>query len=123
MAVMFSSPSRDDCSPGTLCDDGFHPRQEVGSTLFIEPDILHTRTVGDAVDHDRQTLHIRLPAGRATVVEDDRPGAILCQSSFDFPHQLLTPFLVGFGRLLIDQPVHLGIAVTVVVQLAAAPVI
>ena len=64
-----------------------------------------------------------LPAGRAAVVEDNWPGAVLRQSPFDLPHQLLAPVLVGLGRLLIDQAVHLGIAVAVVIQLAAAPVI
>jgi hypothetical protein len=81
------------------------------------------RTVGDAVDHDCQSFHPRLPAGRAAVVKEDRSGAVFRQLPFDLPDQLLAPFLASLGRLAIDQLVHLRIAVTVIVQFAAAPVI
>src|SRR5437764_15220367 len=63
-----------------------------------------------------------LPAGGAAVVEDDGSSAILRQFPFDLPHQLLALFLVGLDRLTIDQLVHLGAAVTVIVQLGTAPV-
>src|SRR6516225_8470074 len=94
-----------------------------GPLLLVEPGVFHTRTIGDAVDHDRQALHVGPPAGGAAVVEDDRPSAVLRQSSLDLPHQLLAPFLVGLDRLPINQLVDLRIAVTVIVQLTAAPVI
>ena len=54
--------------------------------LFVEPDVFHARAIGDAVDHYRQTLHIRLPAGRAAIVKDDRSGAVLRQFPLDLPH-------------------------------------
>jgi len=94
-----------------------------GPPLFVEPDVFQTRTVGDAVDHDRQPLHPSLPASRAAVVKDDRSGAILRQLPFDLPDQLLALFLVGLDRLSVDQLVDCRTAVTVIVQLAAAPVI
>src|SRR5439155_13577198 len=69
-----------------------------------------------------QPLHPRLPAGRATVVTDDRPGAVLRQPPLDLPHQLLALLLVSLGRLLFDQLVYFGAAVTAKVQFATAPV-
>jgi len=35
------------------------------SSLFVEPDVFHTPAIEDAVDHDRVSLDIRLPAGRS----------------------------------------------------------
>jgi hypothetical protein len=49
--------------------------------------------------------------------------AVLRQSSLDLPHQFLAPLLVGLGRLLIDQFVHVRVAITVIVQLTAAALI
>ena len=63
--------------------------------LFVEPDILHAPAVEEAVDHDRQPLDLRLPAGREAVVEEDRPSAILLQFLVDVPHQMAALFLVG----------------------------
>src|SRR4051812_11077934 len=65
---------------------------------------------------------MRLPAGCAAIVEDDRSSAVLGQFPFDLPDQLLALSLVGLDRLPIDQLVHLGAAVTVIVQLGTAPV-
>jgi hypothetical protein len=61
-----------------------------------------------------------LPAGRTAVVKDDRPGAVFRQLLLD--HQLLALLRVGRDGLPIDQFVDLGTAVTVIVQLPAAPV-
>ena len=46
--------------------------------LPIQPDILHTKVVDDAVDHHRPILYLWLPAVRETIVEDDRPSSVLC---------------------------------------------
>src|SRR5439155_4105233 len=73
----------------------------------IEPDVFHPVAVVDAVDHRRQPLDVRLRAGPAARVEDDRPGALLGQTPFDLPDQLLAFFRVGLGRLLVDQLVDL----------------
>ena len=51
--------------------------------LLVEADVLHAPTIGDAVDHDRQPLHMRLPAAATSIVKDDRPGAVLCQLPLD----------------------------------------
>src|SRR6266849_10864657 len=80
-------------------------------TLLVEPDVFHACTVGDAVDHDCQPFHPRLPAGCAAVVKEDRSGAVLRQFALYLPHQLLALFLVGLDGLLIDQLVHFGAAV------------
>src|SRR5690349_4785731 len=65
---------------------------------------------------------MRLPTGRPTVVKNDWSSAILRQLSFDLRYQLLALVLVSLDRLTIDQLVHLGAAVAVVVQLGTAPV-
>src|SRR5215469_2814034 len=90
--------------------------------LLVEPDVLHTPAVGNAVDHDRQPFHIGLPAAATSIVKDDRAGTVLGELPFDFPNQSSARLLIGLSRLLIDQLVDLRIAVAVVVQISAAPV-
>src|SRR5215472_7478736 len=90
--------------------------------LLVEPDVLHAPTVGDAVDHDRQPFHIGLPAAATSIVKNDWPGTVLCQLPFDLPNDLLSLFLIGLSRLLIDQLVDLRTAMTIVVQIPAATV-
>src|SRR6202022_3607852 len=85
------------------------------SHLFVEPDVLHAPIVDDTVDHHRPALYRRLPAIGEAVVEDDRAGPVLCQLSFDLPHQLPTRSRVGFHRLPIEQLFELGIAIAGVV--------
>src|SRR6516165_5920586 len=63
-----------------------------------------------------------LPTARAAVVKDDGAGDIIRQYPFDLPHQLLAFLQVALDRLLLDQPVYLRIAVTVIIQLGTAPV-
>src|SRR5262249_57804990 len=57
--------------------------------LIFEPEVFETRAVVDAVDHQRQPFHPRLPAGGLTGIEDDRTNVVLGQSPLDLPHQLL----------------------------------
>src|SRR5215471_1773514 len=45
--------------------------------LFVEPDVLPAIAVEDAVDHQCQPLHLRLPARSAAAVEYDRSGTVL----------------------------------------------
>src|ERR1700730_7397314 len=49
--------------------------------LLVEPQLLEAPAVVDAVYHDGQSLHPRLPARAATRVKDHRPGTILGQAS------------------------------------------
>src|SRR5215472_3260610 len=51
--------------------------------LFVEPDVFHAPAVKDAVDHDRQPLDIGLPAGPAFCIENDWPGAVFGELSFN----------------------------------------
>src|SRR5437899_5577432 len=102
---------------------GYSFRVTLLEHLFVEPDVFHAPAVEDAVDHDRQPLDMRLPAARAAVVKDDRPGAVFRQFALDLPYQLLALLGVGLDGLPIDQRVHLGTAVAVIVQLPTAPVI
>ena len=63
--------------------------------LLIEPDVFHAPAVEDAVDHDSQPFHIGLPASRAPVVKDDRPGPVIGQLPFDLPDEMFALFGVG----------------------------
>src|SRR6516225_2715402 len=90
--------------------------------LLVEPDVLHAPAVGNAVDHDRQSFYIGLPAAATSIVKDDRASTVLGQLPFDFPNQSSARLLIGLCRLLIDQLVDLRIAVAIVVQVSAAPV-
>src|SRR5262245_29510460 len=74
------------------------------------------------MDHEGQSRHSRLPAGRAAVVKDVRARTVLSQFPLDPPHHPLALFLIGLTRLPVDQLVHLGATVSIVVQFAAAPV-
>jgi hypothetical protein len=67
------------------------------------------------------TVH-PLPTHRATVVKDDRPGAVFGQLSLNFPQQLLALLGVRLNGLPLDQFVDLSTTIAVVVQLPAAPV-
>src|SRR5207237_574954 len=71
--------------------------------------------VVDAVDHRRQPFDIGLRAGAAARVENDRPGSLLGQPSFDLPYQLLAFCRIGLGGLPVDQLVDLRIAIAGVV--------
>src|SRR5205823_12578810 len=81
----------------------------------VEPDILKSRGVVDAVHAGRQPLDVRLPAVCRLVVEQDRSGIVLDQLPLDFPHQLLALVDVRFSRLFFDQRIDLAIAIAGVV--------
>src|SRR5260370_27698024 len=102
-----------------------HAEFPVHSTLrrFVGPIVLHAPAVEDAVDHYRQPLHPRLPARRAAAVIDDRPGAVLRQLPFDLPSDLLPILPVGFHRLLVDQLVHVRVAISIIVHFRTTRVV
>src|SRR6266436_7394077 len=91
--------------------------------LLVEPQVLEARAVVDAVDHQGQTLDLRLPAGRLTGIEDDRANIVLGQPFFDLPHHFLAFLPVRLHRLPIYQLVELRIAIAGVVTVRAAHVI
>src|SRR5215813_10771905 len=68
----------------------------VSKELPVEPQIFVARAVVNAVDHDGQALHLRIPAGRGAVVVDHRAGAVLLQLLVDLPHEPLALFGIGF---------------------------
>ena len=53
--------------------------------LLVEPDIFQTPAVEQAVDHQRQSFDVGLPAGTAFRIEDDRAGAVFGKLSLDRP--------------------------------------
>jgi len=74
-------------------------RQHEWAHLFIEPDILHAGTVEDAVDHDREALDVRLPAGGAAIEKDDRPCPVLGEDPLDPRRMLATTSRASTGSL------------------------
>src|SRR6476659_10113320 len=44
---------------------------------FVDPDVFHAPAIKDAVDHEGHPFHIRLHAGAAHAIEDDRPSVVL----------------------------------------------
>src|SRR5438105_15151383 len=89
----------------------------------VEPPIFHAPAIVLAVDHDRRTLQLRLPAGRGAEMIDDRPRAVLLQFLVNLPNQPLALLLVGLDRLFFVQLLELAVAIAGVVALRAATVI
>src|SRR5262245_66384400 len=79
--------------------------------LFVEPDMLETQVVVDRVLVLDMALEVGMPASRSDVMKDDRPRNILDQNAFDVPDHRLAFRRIGLLRLLIQQLVHLGVAV------------
>src|SRR6516162_5521746 len=94
----------------------------VANTLFVEPDVFTAIAGVDAVDHQSQPFDVRLPAGCAAGIEDDRPRIILGELALDCPRQLLAALAIGFDRYLLDEPVHLRIAIPIPVEARTAAV-
>src|SRR5215813_15281252 len=88
--------------------------------LSIEPDILETEAVVNAVDLLDITLDVGLQAGSRAVPQDHRPRAIGQKLAVDLPHDLAALVGVGLGRLHVEQLFDLGIAVTGIVALRLA---
>src|SRR6202030_1096235 len=62
--------------------------------LLVEPDVFHAPAVVDAVDHDRQTLDLGVPAVAATAEKDERLRVVLSQPPLDVPDDVLALLLV-----------------------------
>ena len=90
---------------------------------MVEPDVFEAPAVVDAVDHHRQPLHLRLPAGREAFVSYDRARPLLLQFLVDLPYQRLALLLVAFRRLLVEQLLDLPVAVSGPVALGAAGIV
>ena len=78
----------------------------------VEPEILEALAVIDAVELGNEALDLEVMAVGDASVEEDRPRVVVGQFLFDRPHQLLALRDVTLGRLLVDQLVDLGVAVT-----------
>src|SRR5207237_4072149 len=84
-------------------------------SLAVEPDVFHAPAIIGAVDHHRDVLDLRLPAGGLARVIDDRAYPFLDHPALDIPHDPLALFRIGFNRLLVDQRLDLGVAIAGVV--------
>jgi hypothetical protein len=55
------------------------------------------QAIEETIDHQGQSLHPWLPAGRTAIVKDDRPRPVCRQLPLDLSDKLLALFLVGLG--------------------------
>src|SRR6516162_500894 len=92
----------------------------ISKELPVEPQIFVARAVINAVDHDRQALHLRIPAGGSAVVVDHWAGAVLLQLLVDLPNEALALFRIGFHRLPVEFLLELAVAIAGVIALRAA---
>src|SRR5260370_361183 len=90
-------------------------RGKRANTLLFEPDVFHAPAIIGAVDHHRDVLDLRLPAGGLARVIDDRAHPFLDHPALDIPHDPLALFRIGLNRLLVDQRLDLGVAIAGVV--------
>src|SRR5204863_5488244 len=99
-------------------------RRDLGDARSaVEPPIFHAPAIVLAVDHDRDTLQLRLPAGCGAEVVDDWPRAVLLQFLVDVPDKALALVLVGLCRLRREQLFEFRVAIAGVVAFRAAAVI
>src|SRR5262249_36669916 len=88
--------------------------------LALEPDVLKTRAVVDAVANKRQALAPFLQADRRARVEEHGSYAVIGQLPLDLPHQLAARLDIGFHRLAVDQLVEIRVAVAAVIAFGRA---
>src|SRR6202011_4824886 len=86
------------------------------SPSLVEPHVLAAIAGIDRIDHQGHSLDVRLPAGAAAGIEDDRTRDVLGQLALDRPGHFVAAALVGFHRQLVDQSIDLGVAIAVPVQ-------
>ena len=89
----------------------------------VEPEVLETRAVVDAVDHCRQPFDVWFAADCCTRIKQDRTGVVFDQFALDIPDNFFALLRIGLGRLAVDQLVDLGIAIAGVVARRAALII
>src|SRR6202040_2301707 len=109
-----SNTGRNWCTLLPLGRSGRPYHVDISLESLVEPDVLHTPIIKDAVLHQGQTLDLRLPAGALSHEEDDRAHRILDQLALDLPDQLLALRRIGFRRLPVDQRIHLGVAAGII---------
>src|SRR5437879_12741180 len=98
-------------------------RRDLGDTRSaVEPPIFHAPAIVLAVDHDRDALQLRLPAGCGAEVVGDWPRAVLLQFLIDVPAQALALVLVGLCRLRHEALFVFRVAIAGVVAFGYAAV-
>jgi hypothetical protein len=91
--------------------------------LFVEPDVFHAPAVEDAVGHQAQVLDPGLPAGGDSRVKKHRADLCLGEDPLDLPNDVFALYWICLHRLLIDQLVEFGVAVSAIVPHRTAQVI
>src|SRR4029077_14233298 len=93
------------------------------SGLLVEPKILKSVAVVDAVDHDRHALEPRLPAMCRAGIEQGWPSIVLGQFFFDVPHHSFALLDIALHRLVVDHLVDLRTAIPAVISLSGADIV
>src|SRR5436190_15818489 len=70
--------------------------------LSVQPHVFHAPAVVDAIDHRRQPLDLRLPAGGKNIVKNDRASSVFLQFPIDLPYQPLALVLIGHRGLFVE---------------------
>src|SRR4051812_9890077 len=91
--------------------------------LPLEPEVLVSVAVVDAVHHYGHAFDPRMPAGRLSWVKDDRAGHVLDQFALDLPDDFLALLGIGLHRLLVDELVDVRVAVPGIIALCPADII
>ena len=73
--------------------------RRMATRLLVHPHVFVAVAVVRAVAHDRDVLHVGLPAGAGAVVVERRPRHVLDQPPLDLPDQLLALLLIDRRRL------------------------
>src|SRR5204863_10159063 len=70
--------------------------------LSVQPHVFHAPAVVDAIDHHRQPLDLRLPAGGKNIVKNDWASSVFLQFPIDLPYQPLALVLIGHRGLFVE---------------------
>src|SRR6516165_9192224 len=115
-AVIPSTADKVRQAPGALSRPPHHRLLADCGGLLVEPPVFAAIAVEDAVDHHRRIFDVGLPAGRRSLIGDNRPGDILGELALDRQQYLLAARGVALDRLLLDHFVDFDVAITVPIK-------
>src|SRR5260221_13224789 len=98
------------------------PSRDAGD-LPVQPHVLETPTVENAVGDNRQPFDSRTPAGCGPCVEDNRTRGVASKGPLNLPNQGSAFFRVSLARLPVDQRVYLLVAEPGIIAIGTAGVV
>src|SRR5262245_48539553 len=79
--------------------------------LLVEPNVLETPVIVDAVLLQDDAPDVRMPTGSGFAMQDNGTGHVLGKLPLDVPNDVPALDGIGLFRLLENELVHLGVAV------------